>query len=185
MLSGAHRERFESGRYGDSGMSGYKPIEARYALLANDLMDAWEELRDEGLNNPGLFEPWIEPELYVGSWKTLGIMWQHALMENNAPWCKKATEIVLKHKDIIRNAGFSLLEAGTAIRPHVGYSGDVLRLHVGLQVPSNDCYLLVNGERKLWEDGKAFLFDDTVRHCAANFSTKPRLIFLCDVEKVT
>lgn len=168
-------------------MSAFKPLEGAHAVLAHDLCEAWASLRDEALGNLNKFEEWHESHLFIGQWKTAGIMWSGHALAGTMKQMPLAHSIASKHCNIIRNAGYSLLLPDTIIRPHRGYTADVLRLHVGLSVPHDKlgCYLEVEGERRNWKEGEALLFDDTAPHFARNLSEQLRLVFLCDVEKIS
>ena len=97
-------------------------------------------------------------------------------------------------------AGFSAMAPETHIRPHVGYSDDVLRCHLGLITPkplpdydrratgiwtAKTCGLRVDDEFYYWEEGKAFVFDDTIQHEAWNWGDRTRFILLIDFKKQT
>ena len=43
-----------------------------------------------------------------------------------------------------------------------------------------DCYLEVAGEKIRWAEGKAFVFDDSFIHLAANPTDGPRIILFFD-----
>lgn len=76
-------------------------------------------------------------------------------------------------------AFFSLLQAKTRIPPHTGVSNTRLVVHVPLVVPPG-CGFRVGGETRSWEEGRAWLFDDTIEHEAWNESDAPRAILLID-----
>ena len=79
-------------------------------------------------------------------------------------------------------AGFSRLAPGAHIVPHrgyEGYSGYVLRLHLGLDVPAG-CGIRVGTETKGWQEGKCLVFDDSFEHEAWNRGDRTRTVLLCD-----
>ena len=78
------------------------------------------------------------------------------------------------------NAMFSLLAPHTVIPPHVGISNSRLVCHLPLVVPPG-CWFRVGAETRSWERGRAFLFDDTIEHEAANPSDQLRVVFIFDV----
>ena len=78
------------------------------------------------------------------------------------------------------NAMFSLLAPGTAIPPHVGISNARLVCHLPLMVPPT-CWFRVGAETRAWEEGRAFVFDDTIEHEAANPSDSLRVVLIFDV----
>jgi beta-hydroxylase len=84
---------------------------------------------------------------------------------------------------MIRTAGFSRLEPHTEIAPHKGYTGDVLRFHLGIDIPDGDCALIVDGVTKKWKNGEILIFDDTFEHSAHNRTDHPRTVLLLDIYK--
>jgi len=77
------------------------------------------------------------------------------------------------------NAMFSLLAPGAHIPPHNGVTNTRLVCHLPLIVPSG-CWFRVGAERHEWEVGKAWVFDDTIEHEAANPSDSLRVILIVD-----
>lgn len=77
------------------------------------------------------------------------------------------------------NAMFSLLRPHTHIPPHTGVANTRLVCHLPLIVPPN-CWFRVGAERRTWQVGKAFVFDDTIEHEAANESDAPRVVLIVD-----
>jgi aspartyl/asparaginyl beta-hydroxylase (cupin superfamily) len=75
---------------------------------------------------------------------------------------------------------FSILRPHTRIPPHTGISNTRLVLHLPLIVPDG-CRFRVGGETRLWREGEAFVFDDTIEHEAWNDSDLPRAVMICDV----
>ena len=75
------------------------------------------------------------------------------------------------------NILFSLLRPGAKIPPHNGLINARLICHLPLIVPQG-CGFRVGNERREWQEGEMFLFDDTIEHEAWNNSDKPRLILL-------
>ena len=75
---------------------------------------------------------------------------------------------------------FSLLRPGAVIPPHNGFVNTRLICHLPLIVPKG-CSFRVGNETRDWEEGKAWLFDDTIEHEAWNRSAETRVILLFDV----
>lgn len=116
-----------------------------------------------------------------GGWKVGGATrWQGRDLKN-APQAAKL--IVDQFSDLIVNAGYSVLEPGARITPHVGYTDQVLRFHFGLSCPRGDCQISINGYHYRWSVGEAMLFDDTVIHWAWNNTEFRRVILLLDLRK--
>ena len=79
-------------------------------------------------------------------------------------------------------AQFSVLEPGTVIEPHKGYTRMVLRNHLALKVPSKElCKLKIEEEEYSWEEGKLVTFDDSKTHEAWNLSNETRMVLMLDV----
>jgi hypothetical protein len=78
------------------------------------------------------------------------------------------------------NAMFSLLAPGAHIPPHTGISNARLVCHLPLIVPEG-CWFRVKEDTRLWQRGKAWVFDDTVEHEAMNPSTELRVVMICDI----
>ncbi|HTU12939.1 MAG TPA: aspartyl/asparaginyl beta-hydroxylase domain-containing protein [Allosphingosinicella sp.] len=77
------------------------------------------------------------------------------------------------------NAMFSLLAPGAHIPPHVGVANTRLVCHLPLIVPEG-CWFRVGDDTRLWERGKAWLFDDTIEHEAMNPTGELRVILIVD-----
>jgi aspartyl/asparaginyl beta-hydroxylase (cupin superfamily) len=75
---------------------------------------------------------------------------------------------------------FSLLAPHTRIPAHTGSTNVRLVLHLPLIVPPG-CGFRVGNETREWEEGKAWVFDDTIEHEAWNGSDKLRVILIMDV----
>lgn len=77
------------------------------------------------------------------------------------------------------NAMFSLLAPGAHIPPHNGVANTRLVCHLPLIVPPG-CWFRVGDERREWEVGKAWVFDDTIEHEAMNPTDALRVILIID-----
>lgn len=75
---------------------------------------------------------------------------------------------------------YSLLAPGTHILPHYGVTNTRVVTHLPLLVPDGDLALQVGGERRQWEEGRCFSFDDTYEHEAWNRSGETRVVMLLD-----
>ena len=75
---------------------------------------------------------------------------------------------------------FSLLRPGTHIKPHHGLLNTRLICHVPLIAPAG-CRLRVGNETRVWEEGKALVFDDSIEHEAWNDGTETRVVLLFEI----
>jgi aspartate beta-hydroxylase len=78
------------------------------------------------------------------------------------------------------SALFSVVDAKTRIPPHTGVHNTRLTVHVPLVIPPG-CGFRVGGESRVWELGKAFVFDDTIEHEVWNDADVPRAVFIFDI----
>ncbi|WP_397593120.1 aspartyl/asparaginyl beta-hydroxylase domain-containing protein [Sphingorhabdus sp.] len=78
------------------------------------------------------------------------------------------------------NAMFSLLAPGAHIPAHTGITNTRLVCHLPLIVPEG-CWFRVGDETRLWQRGKAWVFDDTVDHEAMNPSAELRVVMIFDI----
>lgn len=74
---------------------------------------------------------------------------------------------------------FSMLKPHTRIPPHVGASNARLICHLPLIVPPNCRYRVGNSHRQ-WQEGRAWIFDDTIEHEAINDSDQIRVVLIWD-----
>ncbi len=77
------------------------------------------------------------------------------------------------------SAFFSVLKPHTRIPPHTGVTNSRAIVHLPLIVPA-DCGFRVGNERRAWQEGAPFAFDDTIEHEAWNDSADARVILIFD-----
>ncbi|MCW4455624.1 aspartyl/asparaginyl beta-hydroxylase domain-containing protein [Flavobacterium sp. MXW15] len=78
------------------------------------------------------------------------------------------------------NAMFSALAPGAHIPPHTGETNARLVAHLPLVVPDG-CHYRVGHDWRQWQEGKCWVFDDTIEHEARNDGTALRVILMFDV----
>lgn len=78
------------------------------------------------------------------------------------------------------NAMFSLLAPGVTIPPHTGVNNSRLVCHLPLIVPPG-CWFRVGAETREWQEGEAFVFDDTIEHEACNPTSQLRVVLIFDL----
>ncbi|MCB9869255.1 MAG: aspartyl/asparaginyl beta-hydroxylase domain-containing protein [Planctomycetes bacterium] len=131
------------------------------------------------------FTAWPDRGAYVGNWLGLPLfMASHhpavgPLFAPNQQRCP-ATMQVLRGIPSLVAAGFSWMEPGCHILPHVDVKPpDVLRTHLGLRIPDR-AVLRVGAEHFTWQEGRCLVFDGTIEHETANLSDRPRVVLLID-----
>ena len=130
---------------------------------------------------PSHFVSWHEKHLYTNEWKVYGLFSCRKRLKDHCAQCPETAKLLGQMPNLV-TAGFSTLLPGTRIKPHKGYSGSVLRCHLGLVTPE-DCALSVAGTVKKWRAGKCLVFDDTSLHEAWNRSAEPRTVLIIDFKK--
>lgn len=130
-----------------------------------------------------LLQKWPEKDIYNEGWNVFGLRFQNSDMAPAHAICPVLSGITKKYSSVIHTIGFSVLNPGTIISPHVGYTSEVLRCHMGISVPEGDCCLKVGGVTRKWKNGEAFIFDDTITHEAWNKTSEIRVVMLVDLVK--
>ena len=77
-------------------------------------------------------------------------------------------------------AFFSVLAPRARIPPHTGVTNSRLIVHLPLVVPPG-CRYRVGAEERVWREGEAWVFDDSIEHEAVNDSDQPRIVLIFDV----
>jgi len=113
-------------------------------------------------------------------------LWKNGeIVAENAARCPR-TLAALQGAPITRMAGrspsilFSQLRPGARIPPHCGLVNTRLIGHLPLIVPPG-CEFRVGNETRSWEEGMAWVFDDTIEHEAWNRSDRTRVILLFEI----
>ena len=118
------------------------------------------------------------------AWTAIHLVQNGVTIEGNARHCPNVMALLgdLDQPAIPRrgpNAMFSLLAPGAIIPPHTGVANTRLVCHLPLIVPAG-CWFRVGDDRRAWEVGKAWIFDDTIEHEAANPSDALRVLLIVD-----
>jgi beta-hydroxylase len=151
--------------------------------FTNVLKQNWRAIRAEFERiAPASFMAWHERELYHKGWDVFGLWSFGTRLHENCDACPITTRTV-EQVPGLTTAGFSILQPGTHIRPHEGYTGEVLRCHLGLVVPPG-CEMRVGTETRTWEEGECLVFDDTIEHEVWHRGETPRAVLLLDFKRV-
>ena len=118
-------------------------------------------------------------------WTAVHLILNGAAVETNAVRCPETIALLdrIGQPRIAGrspNAMFSLLAPNTRIPPHSGVANTRLVCHLPLIVPPQ-CWFRVGEERREWEAGKAWIFDDTIEHEAANDGDRLRVVLIFDI----
>lgn len=153
---------------------------------------------DALLAGPDLFRPYLEPRADRPNTDASGLaanpdwsalfLWKDG--EEQAEVARRCprTMAALAGAPLCRVPGrtpsilFSRLKAGARIPPHHGLINTRLICHLPLIVPPG-CRFRVGNDVREWRQGRAWAFDDTIEHEAANDSGRERIILIFDVWK--
>ncbi|MGH6696027.1 MAG: aspartyl/asparaginyl beta-hydroxylase domain-containing protein [Sphingopyxis sp.] len=146
--------------------------------------------RSEGLEPYVRQEPGTAPNKWTGLDNSLDwsayFLWKHGVRQKDAcARCPQTAALLqtLPMSDIPGRSPsvfFSLLRPGAHIPPHTGVTNVRSVVHLPLVVPQG-CGFRVGGETRRWEEGRAFVFDDTIEHEAWNKSDALRAVLIFDV----
>lgn len=169
------------------------PWIAALEAQAGTIKDELQALVQEQM---GAFVPYVAyaPGTPVNQWEQLNHsrawssyhLWAHGNpVPENLARCPRTAE-ALAAIDAVRIAGlcpnamFSALAPHTRIPPHTGETNARLVAHLPLVVPP-DCSFRVGHDWRTWEEGKVFVFDDSIEHEARNDSDQLRVVLIFDV----
>lgn len=134
---------------------------------------------------PGRPQPPESAMLDNPAWSAFYLWKDGALVPENAARCPQ-TIAALEDAPLNRlpqrspSVLFSLLKPRTHIPPHNGLVNTRLICHLPLIVPAG-CRFRVGNETRVWEEGKAWVFDDSINHEAWNDSDQTRVILLFEI----
>merc|ERR1712146_742655 len=86
----------------------------------------------------------------------------------------------------VRGVMFAKQAPGSGVQPHSDGRNFILTCHLGIKVPSSQqgksegCWIKVAGEKKVWENDKAIIFDTSFTHETANETEEDRFVLIID-----
>ena len=150
------------------------------------------------LKDGGAFRPYVEgyanrphnPQdgmLNNPDWSAFSLWKQGRLIEENAARCPQTMHALRAVPlGVMPNRSpsvlFSVLRPGAHIPAHNGMVNTRLIGHLPLIVPPG-CTFRVGSESHDWEEGNAWLFDDTIEHEAWNRSDETRVVLLFEIRR--
>ena len=155
------------------------------------LQEDWEIIRDEAtaLSELGAIKKSEKLDdagfnsFFKFGWTRFYLKWYGDTLPSAARDCPK-TVAILAQVPNVKAAMFAKLPSGGLLTPHRDPFAGSLRYHLGLSTPNDDeCFILVDGRKHAWRDGKDVLFDETFIHEAYNKTDQDRIILFCDVRR--
>jgi aspartyl/asparaginyl beta-hydroxylase (cupin superfamily)/Flp pilus assembly protein TadD len=176
--------------YDNADFPWLRDVEAAHRDIRQELLDLLAQERQEGFG-PYVQRPPGEPinqwgELnYSPRWSAF-FLWQDGKqIDEHCRRCPRTTEVT-ETAPLMRIPGFapavffSTLDPHTRIPAHTGVTNARLIVHLPLILPGQ-CHFRVGNETREWQDGKAWIFDDSIEHEAWNDSDKLRVILIFDI----
>lgn len=93
--------------------------------------------------------------------------------------------LIKKYRNEIQSAAVSVIPPNTHIPQHVGYYKGIVRWMFAIKVPRDrsNCFLCVNNQRVLWQEGKSIAFDDCYPHKVFNDTEESRVVIYMDITR--
>jgi beta-hydroxylase len=117
-------------------------------------------------------------------WKSFFLWGYGYRIDENCARCP-TTARLLQTVPGLETAFFSIMEPGAHLTPHTGVTKAIFTCHLGLRVPQDaeKCWMMVNGQKFNWREGRALIFDDTYEHEVRNATAEPRVVLLLHVRR--
>lgn len=173
---GREFDGFDQAFFDDDDLPESGALKEYYPKVKGELLSI-VNLKDD-LMQPYFHEALQDPPK---KWKTVGFYF----------WGKKNKKLLERfptiNQMIDRMPGcvsmwFSLLEAGSVIKPHYGETNATYRVHLAVVVPSGlpDCGFQVKEEARAWKEGELLIFSDANWHTAFNKTGTGRYVLVMD-----
>jgi beta-hydroxylase len=116
------------------------------------------------------------------NWKTFIFYGLGHRVDRNCELCPETTRLLESCPDL-QNAWFSILKPGYRIPPHKGPTNGIVRIHLGLIIPTQreQCWIRVADRILHWDEGKCIVFDDSYEHEVQNNTDQQRVVLFFDV----
>jgi hypothetical protein len=159
-----------------------RPWHERTAAAAA-LERAFEVIRAEFRSLDTQLRSHPEPHLVgAGAWNQFTLVRGGKAREENVARCPRTAQVIAGLPACSGDGAtvyFSVVEPGTEIKPHCGFSNARIRHHLGLEVPEGVA-LTVAGETRAWKEGECLVFDDSFEHSVRHAGRVRRAVLLVD-----
>lgn len=142
------------------------------ALLADEQIRGAKKHNDIAFNS-----------FFKRGWGRFYLKWYGDFFPSAVESCPETVDLV-RAIPSVNAAMFAFLPAGSRLGRHRDPFAGSLRYHLGLLTPnSDDCFIIIDGQRYSWRDGEDVMFDETFIHSAQNKTDQDRLILFCDIAR--
>ena len=170
------------------GQPWWTPKETGYDKTIKRLVNEWEVIRNEGLavlnRTSGGFQIEDENLREKGDWYQFTLYSQGRKDKRNCQRTPKTCDLIDTFPEAASckrgQVKFSVMHPGTHVWPHTGPTNCRLRMHIGLVIPEG-VSIRVTNEIRGWEEGEAFIFDDSFEHEVWHNGTEARLVLIVDM----
>ncbi|MBJ7553469.1 aspartyl/asparaginyl beta-hydroxylase domain-containing protein [Marinomonas spartinae] len=151
----------------------------------------WQMIRDEALKLNEAAQIKASDDLddlgfnsfFRTGWKRFYLKWYGTDLKSAMELCPKTVEL-LSGIPSVKGGMFAMLPPGARLGEHRDPYAGSFRYHLGLVTPnSDDCYIVVDGEKYSWRDGESVMFDETYIHHAENKTEHNRIVLFLDVKR--
>jgi aspartyl/asparaginyl beta-hydroxylase (cupin superfamily) len=153
--------------------------------ICSSLEEHFPEIKREILAlTPAVYYQDSEQIPRSGQWGIFPVLAMARKNSANASLLPITTDIAESHGAITTLTGgilVSRLKPGTVIATHRGPSNTRIRCHLGIQVPSGDCGIEVDGEKRGWQEGTCLMLNDHLDHNVWNRTEDERIVLIVDV----
>lgn len=104
-----------------------------------------------------------------------------SVIERNKLLCPTANSILMKYSQYIDAFGYSLIQPGTYIHPHIDLDDDV-RIHICI-VEDYECKLYFDDTSYALRNGEVLAFDGSYRHSLIHNGIHDRIHLLFDLKR--
>jgi len=117
-------------------------------------------------------------------WRTLNLILYGHVIADNAELCPRLVSHLIE-MDCVQTALLSFMHPGAHVPPHSDPATGVLRYQLAFVVPKQrqDCYMIVDGKRYVWEEGKSVVFDTAFKHEVHNNTDECRINLFVDLHR--
>ena len=166
----------------------YKEFEDKHKIIQEELTHLLQDTncgKDIGFTrdtygNGGIGRD-VDEEKNRG-WRVYHIKLGNDIIKGTEKYFPNLIETINKYPEI-KNVTISILDEKTTIPIHVGYYKGIMRFMLALKVPKQkeECYLCINGDKYVWEEGKTILWDDNFPHKVFNKTEEQRVVVYMDI----
>lgn len=96
--------------------------------------------------------------------------------------CPETAALLDTIPDLV-TAFYSVMDPGTHVPRHKGFSKGLLNIHLGLRIPggADKCRIQVDDQDRGWKEGEILMFDESFQHEVWNQCDEPRAILFIQV----